>query len=326
MTELVPRVSVLMAVHNSAPYVEKACRSILQQSLRDLELVVIDDGSSDDSPRRLRAISSQDSRVRLVAREDRGLIATRNDLLSMARAELIAWMDSDDLSVPERLAQQVVRFDADPWLVCLGGALLEIDPEGEPICEVRYPLAHPAVAEGMQRGGGIRFPTTMMRRQAAIGVGGFREPFKMGEDFDLLLRLMDVGSVANLPDVLLHYRQHPRSTSRQLSSRWAVYRDAILELAQERHALGHDRLQRGEALTLAFPPDLSPADLRWDAHVRWARQALASTYLTTAQKHARRAIRIAPHRLASWKLGARVLLTTLRKTAAVRGKAGAEQR
>lgn len=312
MNSPVPRVSVLMPVFNSSAYLKEACSSILRQSFRDLELVVVDDGSTDGSAKLLRALAAQDSRVRLVVRENRGVIASRNELLSLAQGELIAWMDSDDVSMPERLSLQVARFEADPRLVCLGGAVLEIDPEGEPIGTVEYPREHDSIAEGMRRGGAMRFPATMMRRAVAVGVGGFREPFVGFEDFDFLLRLMEAGRLANLAEILIWYRQHPDNISRRLTSRWPVCRDAILALARERAASGRDRLQRGETLSLSFPIRSSSADTaRWRSHDEWARQALAAGHMATARKHARKALGLAPHRLASWKLGARLLLTAI---------------
>ena len=159
----------------------------------------------------------------------------------------------------------------------------------------------------------MRFPSTMMRRQAVVEVGGFREPFRMGEDLDLFLRLVEVGRFANLSTVLLHYRRHPQNVSRFFADHWAVYRDAILALARERLETGSDRLQRGETLVLP-PPTAVPSKVRhWDSHQDWARQALASGHLKAARKHAFKALSLAPHRLPSWKLAARVCLETSRQ-------------
>jgi len=306
-TDAAPRVSVLMAVHNTAPFLEEACRSILEQSFRELELVALDDGSRDGSLALLRALAAEDPRLRVVSRENRGLIATRNELLQLARAPLVAWMDSDDRSPVDRIARQASRFASDPELVCLGGAILEVDPEGEPIHRIVYPCTHEEIVEGARLGGLMTFGSTMMRREAALAVGSFREPFLMGEDFDLMLRLAEVGKLENLADVLLHYRQHLNSTARRLGFRWSVYRDAALALAGERRETGRDRLQRGEPLPLDFP-DASPREeLEWNTRRWWARQALADGYTATARKQARRVVALAPAKLASWLLLARAL-------------------
>ena len=314
-----PRVSVLMPVFNTSAFVEEACASILRQTFRDFELVVLDDGSTDGSADRVRALAAQDARVRLSVRENRGLIATRNELLSLARGELIAWMDSDDISLPDRLSIQVSRFESDPQLVCLGGAVLEIDPEGEPIRRMDYPVSNDGIAEGMQRGGALTFAATMMRREAALRIGGFRQPFAAFEDFDFLLRLMETGPFANVRDVLIRYRQHPRNISRRLSSRWPVCRDTILALARERRERGLDRLQRGEDLGLSLAPESGDSTFEaWFSHRTWVYQALEAGYGHTARKHALRALVLAPQKLASWKLSARVLLAAVRHPAAGR--------
>jgi glycosyltransferase involved in cell wall biosynthesis len=313
MTASIPRVSVLMPVHNRAAFVERACQSVLAQSFRDFELIIIDDGSGDDSPRRLEALARTDPRIRLTIRENRGLITSRNELLSLARAPLVAWMDSDDISMPQRLAVQIARFEADPRLVCLGSAVLEIDGDDDPICRNIYPLDHDAIRAGLLQGGAFRFPATMMRRQAALDLGGFREPFKIGEDLDLFLRLMEVGTLANLPEILLHYRLHPESTSSLLVNGWVTYRDTILALAQERRETGSDRLQRGEPVTLTFRPDQKAAPTpAWNNHRQWADLALAGKFRATARKHALKALLLAPRKLACWKTGARVVLGTTR--------------
>jgi glycosyltransferase involved in cell wall biosynthesis len=313
MTASIPRVSVLMPVHNRAAFVERACQSVLAQSFRDFELIIIDDGSRDDSPRRLEALARTDARIRLLLRENRGLIASRNELLALARAPLVAWMDSDDIALPQRLALQMARLEADPGLVCLGSAVLEIDGDDDPIRRCVYPPDHDAIAAGLLEGGAMRFPTTMMRRQAALDVGGFREPFKVGEDLDLFLRLIEVGNLANLPQVLLHYRVHSASTSSFLFHGWSTYRDTILALARERRQAGSDRLQRGEPVTLMFRPEEKGAPTpAWNNHRQWADQALDGRFPATARKHALKALLLAPREIACWKTGARVVLRTSR--------------
>ena len=311
-SSLIPRVSVLMPVFNTQRYVDSAVRSILQQDHTDFELVILDDGSTDGSGAVLQKLAAFDARIRLVQRPNKGLIATRNELLSLARAELVAWMDSDDISMKQRLRLQVGRFDADAALVCLGGAALCVDPEGWPLWMERFVTTHDEIVRGQQEGGAMRFPTTMMRREAALRVGGFREPFRIGEDLDLCMRLSEVGRMANLDDVVLEYRQHPRSTSAILSRQWEVYRDLILALAHERQAGGPDRLQRGEPVSVP-PPPTAEAALRDDVHQRRARMALHEGHVPTARKYARAALKQQPTSWGAWKLALRVLASSTRR-------------
>lgn len=115
-----PAVSVMMLVYNTRRYVEAAVRSILDQTWTDFELILIDDGSNDGSEEILRRLAAEDARIRLVSRENRGIVASRNEAVGLARGRFIAVMDSDDLSRPDRLARQVEYLDANPdcVLVC----------------------------------------------------------------------------------------------------------------------------------------------------------------------------------------------------------------
>lgn len=298
-----------MSVRNNERYVRSACESILQQTLDDLELVVLDNGSTDRSGAVVGALAGADKRVRLVPREERALIQSRNELLEMARAPIVAWMDSDDLARPERLELQLAMFDASPDLVCVGGATLVIDPDGAPIDFEIYPEDHDAIVTAQRRlGGAMRFSAVTMRRDAAIAVGGFRHPFHMCEDFDLLVRMSEVGRMANTSKVVLEYREHLANTSRLLSHRWPIYRDLVLQLAEERAETGSDALSRGEEVTLEFPDAPPVPDLAWGTRDDWARRALRAGHLQTARKHMLLALTSRPFRLGSWKLCARVLI------------------
>jgi glycosyltransferase involved in cell wall biosynthesis len=303
-----PRVSVLMPVYNSAAYVRDALASIRDQSFRDFELIVIDDGSSDESVALLEAFAAQEPRMRLIKRSNRGLIATRNQLLEEASGEFIAWMDSDDLSHPDRLKHQVAAFDSDDSLVCIGSNVELIDPEGEYLGFENYPQDHEAILAEQMLGSGLRFPSTMQRRSVAIGVGGFREPFHMGEDFDYLLRIGESGRMANLPDRLYFYRQHLVSICSSLGANWPVYREVILSLASERRRHGTDRLQRGEKVVI---PQAKPEDARRYVPtilLGWAGGAFSHGDRGRALRYTLSAIRAAPLKRAGWRHLAKLLL------------------
>ena len=98
-----------MPVFNTERYIAAAVCSILQQDFADFELVVVDDGSTDGSGALVQELAASDARIRFVQRANKGLIATRNELLGLARADLVAWMDSDDVSTSERLRVQTLR-------------------------------------------------------------------------------------------------------------------------------------------------------------------------------------------------------------------------
>jgi GT2 family glycosyltransferase len=246
-----------------------------------------------------------------MTRENRGVIATRNELLGAARCELVAWMDSDDISLPHRIERQVRTFQDDRALVCLGSAAQCIDPDGNALNIEKYPLTHQEILIEQQKGGAMRFPTTMMRRDMALSVGGFREPFRIGEDFDLLLRLSEHGRMANLPDSLYIYRQHVASICSILGPRWPAYRDQILQLAAERKRDGRDRLQKGEVLHIEKTENPDQYHTESRIYLDWAGHAYLNDDLPLAWKYACRALARRPTSVRAWRMLLRVSLSYL---------------
>jgi glycosyltransferase involved in cell wall biosynthesis len=298
----------MMPVFNTVRFLSDALNSISAQTFRDIEFIAVDDGSNDGSERILELFASRETRMRLVTRKNLGLIASRNELLFEARGEFLAWMDSDDISLPQRLARQVEAFDKDPALVCLGAAAQCIDPDGNFLNMESWPLEHREILIDQQKGGGMRFPTTMMRRDFAQRVGGFREPFRIGEDFDFLLRLSEHGKVANLPDTLYLYRQHISSVCASLGPQWPFYRDHILELARERKSNGKDRLQNGGSLSIPKSANTDSSQNEWRAYLSWAGHALTNEDYPLAWKYAWAAVTRRPTSKAAWKMMLRILL------------------
>jgi glycosyltransferase involved in cell wall biosynthesis len=313
-SQMAPLVSVLMPVFNTASYVEAAAKSILNQSFKDWELLIVDDGSTDGSLAILKRLAGSESRIRLIARANRGLIATRNELLLMARGEFIAWMDSDDISLPERLKTQVEYMLGDQSLACVGSAAQCIDPSGYLLNIERYPEEHLEIRSEQANGGAHRFPTTMMRRLLAQGVGGFREPLKMGEDFDFLLRLGEVGKLGNLAQVLYLYRQHVSSVCTAMGARWVAYRDYILLLARERREHGYDSLGSG---VLPQVPEITAIERqRYESQIflNWANNALQNGDGLRGVRYAWLAVARSPTSSYVWKSAARAVLKATRLT------------
>lgn len=302
-----PRISVLMPVYNTEKYLAEAVGSIAAQTFGDFEFLVVDDGSTDGSAALLQELARDEPRMSLDLRENRGLIQTRNELLRSASGEFVAWMDSDDRSTPDRLAVQLEAFGVCPQLICIGSAAQCMDPSGHPLEVEHSPLSHDEIIAKQREGGGMRFPTTMMRRDAALAVGGFREPFHIGEDLDLFLRLGEHGMLANLDQTLYFYRHHVSSTSSQLGTQWLSYRDQILALADERREVGTDRLQRGETVTIGKDTRFSRRRQLACTYDGWARAALINGDRRSAIVHALAALRSCPWAIRHWLTLAKVL-------------------
>lgn len=207
-----PSVSVILPVYNAAPYVKEAVQSILSQEYENFELIIIDDGSADASGTILRDLASKDTRIHLIQRENKGLIATLNEGLSLAHAPLIARMDADDVSLPNRLTLQVERMMLEPGLAVLGGGIRYMDSAGSVGRAVAYPMGR-KVDTTLLWGAPVAHPATMIRTEAARCVGGYPDAFPHAEDYAFWVRLREQGRIDNLSQTILHYRMHGQSMS-----------------------------------------------------------------------------------------------------------------
>ena len=289
-----PKVSVQVPVYNAERYLDSAMESILEQTFEDFELVVIDDGSTDKSRAILETLADRDGRIRLTSRENRGVTATRNELLELARGEYIAIMDSDDLSLPDRFAEQVRFLDEHPDHVAVGTRSAFIDPEGDVIRNWLELESHEQIdaAHMAGEGGALIHPSAMIRRQAVVDLGGYRDAFEPAEDYDLFLRLGEVGKLANLPRVLFQYRQHLSSFG--YAQRERQRRGARLARAEARERRGIAPRDEGEDALATVPVSAH--------YAKWGWWALDGKNVRTARKYAWRALRAKPLAPVHWKL------------------------
>ncbi|MBI2526460.1 MAG: glycosyltransferase [Candidatus Rokubacteria bacterium] len=206
-----PAVSVLMAVRDGAPWVREAVESVLTQTAGDLELIVIDDGSTDGTPGLLEAVP--DPRLRLERGKPRGLTPALNRALGLARAPLVARLDADDLALPERLARQRVFLDAHPEVGLLGTAAREVDGAGREVRVVRPPEDDAALRRALIRENPFVHSSVMLRRWLCERAGGYDETLPVAQDYDLWMRLSRATRMANLRDVLVVRRLLPGRVS-----------------------------------------------------------------------------------------------------------------
>jgi glycosyltransferase involved in cell wall biosynthesis len=292
-----PLVSVLMAVYNSERYLAQAIESILNQTLSEFELIIIDDGSTDGSLAILQQYAAQDARIRLHSRDNRGIPQTRNELLDMARAELIAVMDSDDVALPERLAKQVAFLKPQPQVVCLGSAFDLIDAQSRRITTLPVPLEDAEIQPQILAGHAAIFqPCAMMRRTAVRQVGGYNPAMTQAEDLDLWLRLGEIGKLANLPEALVQYRLHANSVSERDC---ALQRQKALEACQQ---AWHRRGIVGQFEAAAAWRPGRDRDSQHQFAMQYGWWAFNSGERQTAVIYALKAIRLWPSRMAGWKL------------------------
>ena len=242
-----PAITVLMPVYNAGPFLSQAVDSILKQTFTVFEFLIIDDGSTDGSGEILEEYARRDSRIQLVRRENRGLVATLNEGLNLARAPLVARMDADDVSLPQRLRLQVDYMRDNPDVAVVGCAIRLINSEGAPLNDACYPTRPDQVALHMRDMCSLAHPAVIMRREFVASVGGYRAMCRHAEDLDLWLRLLEHGArLANLDEVLLLYRQHGNSVTSQHALSQALVAAAILEAARQRREGRPDPLENLE--------------------------------------------------------------------------------
>ena len=290
-----PRVSVLMPAYNAERYVGESVKSILSQRFSDFEFLIIDDGSTDGTRGILEDYAATDPRITLVSRQNRGLVASLNEMIEQAQGEFLARMDADDVAHPDRFSRQVDYLQGNPACVLVGSRVLVIDPEGEPLQVMGDALSHEQIESGlmMAKGQLIYHPTVMMLSEAVRERGGYRSETFPAEDLDLFLRLAEVGRLANLPDPLLSYREHMNKVGyHHVVRQGEAVRSVLLE-AYERRGLEPPEFIR----QLRFQPKEAS-----DRHRIWAWWALGSGHVGTARKHARRVLARRPFNLSSWRL------------------------
>ena len=217
---MTPRVSVLLPVRDGARTLDECLASLAAQTLADHEVIAVDDHSADGSGERLRRAAREDPRVRVLANPGRGLVAALNAAAAAARAPLLARMDADDVSRPDRLRAQAARLDAEADLDVLG-TRVRLVGEGPPNAGMRAYvdwlnglLEHEAIVRDLYVESPLAHPTVMMRASLLGRLGGYRA-FDGPEDYDLWLRARAAGArFAKLPETLLDWRDGPDRLSR----------------------------------------------------------------------------------------------------------------
>lgn len=226
--------TVLLAVYNGERYVGATIESVLSQSYRDFEFLILDDGSKDGTPKVLQTWADRDNRIRLLRHDNSGVGFTLNRGLNEARGERIAIIEADDLMLPGRLEKQMAFMTENPECVLVGSQLQIIDPDGRAMGLREYPTSDRELRARMLLYDPFGHPSLMFKRAEALACGGYTSRFWTGEDYDLVFRLAQRGKVANMPEPLTAYRFHPgsiktRHTIRQLKETLRIKRTAYAE-------------------------------------------------------------------------------------------------
>lgn len=193
--------SVLIGCWNNASTLPAAAESILTQTLSDLELVIVDDGSTDSTPQLAGELAAGDPRVRYLPLAHMGISGSLNEGLRAAAAEFVAFQDADDWSEPARLERELAVFERRPEVVVVGCRMREVDGAGGELAP-RTSFAAGDVNEALMRFNPIPNSCAMVRRAAALDAGGFDPRYRYAMDYDLWLRLAERGAVVTLDEPL----------------------------------------------------------------------------------------------------------------------------
>jgi glycosyltransferase involved in cell wall biosynthesis len=196
-----PAVSVLMGVRDGAAWISRAVASVLSQTLTDLELVVVDDGSTDATAAILSGV--RDSRLVVERQAQAGLTVALNRAVGRARSPLIARLDADDVALPARLERQRAFLQGHPEVGLLGTAARVVDASGRDVEITRPPEDDRAIRRALIRRNPFVHSSVMARRTLVSSVGGYDESFAVAQDYDLWLRLSAITRMANLAEPLV---------------------------------------------------------------------------------------------------------------------------
>ena len=285
-------VSVLMPVYNSETFVAETIDSILAQTFGDFEFVIIDDGSTDGSLAILREYEKRDGRIRLISRPNTGYVRALNEGLEIAQGEFVARMDSDDISDKQRFELQVKFLREHPEVVAVGSNAFAMDAEGRRLGQYDVPLDNATIQRTLLGGDScIHHPAVMMRTAAVRQLGGYNEQYMPCEDFDLWLRLGEIGELVNLPQPLLTKRLHPQSVVATKLQKMQRINEQLLADAWRRRGL------QGQ-------PNLQPRPLTRlvDLYRQWAWMALRDGQRSVARLYAWKQLLASPLSADSWRL------------------------
>lgn len=223
-------ISVVMPCYNAAPWLDAAIESILKQSHGELELLAVDDGSTDTTPEILARAARRDPRVRVLGGgANAGIVAALNRGLDQAQGTYIARMDADDISLPRRFERQLGFLEATGIDLC--GSWCTEFSYGVPHV-VRWPHSEAMLRTAMLFQNGICHPTLMAKR-TVFGKLRYREDYRLAEDYDLYARAYRDFRLANVPEILLRYRRHPgQATQARREAMESVTRRIRLEVLQ----------------------------------------------------------------------------------------------
>jgi hypothetical protein len=296
-----------MVVCNVSRFLAESIESILSQTFRDFEFIIVDYGSTDSSKEIVRQFARKDTRVRLQEVPPCGLGEARNAACFLARGQYLAMMDADDVALPERLQLEVDFVTKHPKVGLLGGAVQWINTAGEPLYVGRVPLEDKELRKELSVHCPFWQPTVLLQKEAFVRAGGYRDAFSPAEDYDLWLRVTNYVQCANLEQVVLKYRMHPQQVSFRRKRQQTLGILAAQRSATMRKALQTDPFDSVKVITPDILTDLGISETSQEqAFVSesqaWIRHMILAGEHSVALDAAVELLRTSSSRAPKWQL------------------------
>ncbi len=247
---MAPEISAAMPVYNGARWLAEAVDSVIGQSYSNFELLVVDDGSTDETPRLLDNYANRDKRIRVFRQSHSGLVAALNRCLAEARGSLFARLDADDRVSAKRFEAQISFLKANSDFGLIGSWARKIDANGKPRGQITPETDPELLSQQLMRANPFLHSSVTMRTELARRLGGYRPAFEAAEDYDLWLRFAEVSKVTNLPEWLIDYRWHSENVTRRKTIRQSFSSRLAQRSAYARRHCAYD-----PADELKSPPD-----------------------------------------------------------------------
>lgn len=226
-----PLVSIIIPIHNQVDFLKKAIESVLNQIYQNFEVIIVNDGSTDQT--REMVFSFKDERVIYLWQENKGAALARNTGIEKAKGKYIAFLDADDLWLPEKLQKQVEFMEKNPEIGLLGTACVQVNEKGEKIKEKIFPTENKILQKDLIKYNPFIQSSVMVKKEVFDKAQGYDEEFLESEDYDLWLRIAKRHKITNLsePLVLKTYYLKNLSSSKdkkQLTFAFKAKKNAIL--------------------------------------------------------------------------------------------------
>jgi glycosyltransferase EpsE len=209
------KISINLITYNRSKYIEESIGSVLQQSFQDWELIIVDDASTDDTENIIKNYIKQDKRIKYYKNKTNlGIVKSRNLALKKSSGKYIAVLDSDDVWCDKnKLKKQIDFLEKNKDYVLVGGGVVLIDEKGNKIGKIKNKTYNSKIKSNILYKNQISHSSVLFKKKDVLKVGGYDESLKVGEDYDLWLRLGLKGKFANLSENVLKYRIHSGNIS-----------------------------------------------------------------------------------------------------------------